>query len=85
VTNQLSVTLVIVFLGALALLSTAGSIWLIHDGTSDAALLVAVTSPGTAALGALAGILASTRVAQVPAQTEVVRAGPSAPLPPPVE
>lgn len=62
-TNQLTVTLVVVFLGCVALLSLGLTFWLIHDGTSDAALILAVSSPGTTALGAVAAMLVTTRVA----------------------
>lgn len=66
-TNQLTVTLVVVFLGLVALLSLGLTFWLIHDGTDDAALILAVSSPGTTALGAVAAVLVSTRVVPVQA------------------
>lgn len=69
-TNQLTVTLVVIFLGLVAVVSLGLSGWLIHDGITDSAVLLAITTPGTTALGAIAGVLASTRVAQPAAVLE---------------
>lgn len=81
-TNQLTVTFVVVLLGLFALLMGGGSIWLLHDGNSGEAIAPIVGLAGTA-LGALASMLVSTRVAQDPPQEEIVRQGPVNQPPPP--
>lgn len=62
-TDSRTVLTVVVFLGLLALIGLAGTIWLIHEG-DDASLVIGVT--GTA-LGALGSLLATTRSQADPA------------------
>lgn len=75
-TNQLTVTIVVAVLGLFALLMGGGSIWLVAQDKPGEAIAPIVGLAGTA-VGAVAGLLVSTRVAQVPAQQEVVQVGPT--------
>jgi len=77
-TNQRTITLVVLFLGLFALLMGSGSIWLLAQDKSGEALAPIVGLAGTA-LGALASMLVSTRVAQDPPQQEILQVGALAP------
>lgn len=77
-TNQRTITLVVLFLGLFALLMGGGSIWLLAQDKSGEALAPISGLAGTA-LGALASMLVSTRVAQDPPQQEIVQVGAFAP------
>lgn len=59
--NQLTVTLVVIFLGMFALGGLAGLVFLLWDG-ADAATVAVVATPMGVALGALGAVLASTSV-----------------------
>jgi len=61
VTNQLTITLVVVFVGLAAIVMGAGLIWLIHDGVDNSALLAIPATLAGSALTGLVGLLASTR------------------------
>lgn len=61
--NQITVTLVVAFLGLVALLSLGSTAWLLHGGINDAGSILAVSTPGSAAIGAIAGLLGSTAAA----------------------
>ena len=76
-TNQLTVTAVVVLVGLFAFVMGGGAIWLIHDGTASEAVAPVLTLAGTA-IGGLIALLVSTRVAQDPAQSETITAGPTA-------
>ncbi len=75
-TNQLTVTVVVVVLGLFALLTAGGSVWLINNDKPGEAITPIVTLCGTA-LGALGAMLVSTRVAQNPPQQEFIQQGPT--------
>lgn len=59
-TDTTTIRIVVLSLAVIALASLAGVIWLVH-GNTDAAAVALVGSPGQVALGALAGVLVSTR------------------------
>lgn len=67
-TQQLTVTLVVVFVGLFMLAMGLGTVWLIHDHIADSALLAIPSGLCGTALGAIAGFLASTRVSAAPEQ-----------------
>ena len=80
-TNQRTITLVVLFLGLFCLLMGAGTVWLIAQDKPGEALAPVAGLAGTA-LGALASMLVSTRVAQDPPQQEILTTGPvPTPLP----
>jgi hypothetical protein len=74
-TNQRTITLVVLFLGLFALLMGGGSIWLLAQDKPGEALAPIVGLAGTA-LGALASMLVSTRVAPEPAPQVIVNPTP---------
>lgn len=59
-TDARTVLAVVVLLGTVTLLGLAGLIWL-ADHDADAALLAVIAGPTGVALGALSGLLATTR------------------------
>lgn len=59
-TDRSTVNLVVLLLGLAVIVGLTGLIWLIHDGTS-AALLVVVSTPVATFGGALGAMLSSTR------------------------
>jgi hypothetical protein len=62
VTNQLTVTIVALFMGGIALASLLISGFLVHEGITDTALILTVSTPGATALGFLGGILTKSDV-----------------------
>ena len=64
-TDNRVILLVVAILGAICILALAGSIWLLHDGTEGAEIVV-VAGFGTTALGSLASLLVSTKTAADP-------------------
>lgn len=74
-TDRLVVLMVVMFLGIIALTGLIGTIYLIVHGIDDSTLLLAVSSPSSAALGALTAVLVSThssRPEPTPPPTPVV-------------
>lgn len=64
-TDKRTVTMVVAFLGVFALAGLLSSVWLI-DHERDASNIAIVAGMTGTALGALGGILASTRTQQEP-------------------
>jgi hypothetical protein len=62
VTNQLTVTIVALFMGAVALASLLIAGYLVHSGITETALIITVSTPGATALGFLGGMVKSSDV-----------------------
>lgn len=60
--NQITVTLVVIMLGLIAMASLAISGVLIYQGTDTLGEVVVISSYGTTALGGLIGLLGGTAV-----------------------
>ncbi len=73
-TAKSTVNLVIIILGVFALVGLVGVLWLTDSGT-DAAAIAVIVGPMGVALGAVGGVLASTRtpVAAAPEAPEIVQ------------